>query len=205
MPIKLNREKFPPEIAEAIKLRLSAFVKLDDPEYRLLSDAMDQSVGERLPVLNMGVDEAATGGPGLAGAKPAGWRVLAPSGNDAAVAADVYATEQDRPWLVCVRSGPRISSILDAISRVPSALEKVFQTDQEFSLYLLLMPELFTDALLLKSDHGVERVFPYFTRIPDLAVMQPYDEKEFLDRLHPFADARKRLPEPEEFKPPASR
>src|SRR5260221_631230 len=100
MPIKLNREKFPPEIAEAIKLRLSAFVKLDDPDYRLLSDAMDQSVGERLPVLNMGVDETATGGPGLAGAKPAGWRVLAPSGNNAAVAADVYATEQDRPWLV---------------------------------------------------------------------------------------------------------
>ena len=130
--------------------------------------------------------------------KPAGWRI-ATAAPDTDIAGDVHMLArrgskplpEGTPRLACIRKGPHITRMLQAIAALEKPADASPVPAKPYTLNLLIMPDLFTEALwLLPNGLPLEPpvVIPYYTLIKDLYVMTPYSEADFIALLRPIAE-----------------
>lgn len=196
MPITITRPNPDNKVTNAVKTGLASFLKASDPAWQLLLNAAAGTGGERLGVFTLGASAVLAGGSLLTRAKFGGWRIAAGAGGSAA-AADIYTMErkgpvpipEGEPRLACVRIGPQIGNLLRAIEVVPAAAAGEPQMSGDYKLHLVLMPQLFSEALYLESEtpSSAHWVFPYYTLIRNLSVRTLYAEATFVDKVRPVA------------------
>jgi len=197
MPVAITKPNPDNKVENAVKNGLASFLKTSDPAWQPLLNAAAGTGGERLGVFTLGASAVLAGGSFLTRARFGGWRIAAGAGGSAA-AADIYTMErkgpvpipEGEPRLACVRIGPQIGNLLRAIEVVPAAAAGEPQMSGAYKLHLVLMPQLFTEALYLESENpsAAHWVFPYYTLIrKNLSVRTLYTEATFVDKVGPVA------------------
>ena len=197
MAFKPNQQSIPADIKEALLAGLDSFESFKSTDETLQHDL--QNARQGLQVFTMGVPEVLPGGKGLEGATPSGWRIAV--GNSAgALAADIYTLALPRkknplqagtPRVACIRRGREIEAILQAITGLSKSPLSGQLPSVAFDIHLLIMPGLFTDALLLQPQipgSASPYIVPFHTEVENVKVNYAYTGPELIELLRPIAE-----------------
>lgn len=195
MALTPNQAVVPDDVKKALHDYLPAFKSFESAN-KELQDALLQA-GQGLKVFTMGVPDVLTGGKGLAGAKLSGWRIA--TGNTAgALAADIYTMPTTSgspvptaPRLACVRTGPEIQNMLQAITDLTKPPLSQQLPAAVFDVHALIMPGLYTDALWLQPtdpSSATSYIVPFQTLVDGVTPQYAYTEDELIAHLRPIAE-----------------
>jgi len=206
MALTLSSHVLSDTVMTAVRTGVTSFRSANKDLQQLLLRVAQGTEGVRLPVFTPGVPDVLRGGSGLHGHKSAGWRLAAATGG-AAIAADIHTLarggprplQEGTPRVACVRQGPHIARMLQAIAALAQPARAAQFSATPYVPYLLIMPDLYTEALWLlpqKLHLAPPVVFPYYTLIKRLRVLTPHSESEFIARLRPTAEKWMSFPKP---------
>ena len=195
MPQTPTIPALPSEILDALQVGLPSFRSFQSADSAMRDKLLESKQG--LQVLVMGVPEVLPGGAGLKGARESGWRIIVSNGEDA-IAADIYTTARggDRPLregsarVASIRQGEQVHTILKAIATLPAQPPNSRLPLEAFHVALLIMPGLFTDALLLRPQDPASSppfIVPYHTLVDGIELNRVYAEQELIAQLRPVA------------------
>ncbi len=202
----------PAEELNAMKRDLQSFKSVASMVDSLVAAAQNTTLGHNIQVFTLGVQDIQPGGAGLAAATAAGWRLAASVGGQT-IACDLYTVarggsaplDQGAPRLACVRAGAPVDRLMAAMTSMQQIDGQPANT--EFTIRLLIMPALFTDALWLlplNLDLDSSRLIAYDTLVEGLITDIQYSPTDFLNRLAPVAQYWKDHPVLGLEKPPIS-
>ena len=177
-----NPNLVPENVKTALRKGLVDF-ELGDALRDLLLDAAEGKGGRRLKVCPL-TQADARDKKALKDLDTFGWRIAVRTEDYSAIAADVYTKDLIEPRVACVRRGPHVVKMLDAVeaeirrggTEVPL---------QEQGLRLIVSPALFTQALWSQPAGTVR---PFQTLVTTISVGDSFDGQEFLGRLSDLAN-----------------
>ena len=176
-----NPNLVPENVKTALRKGLVKFELKPDWQDLLLS-AAEGNGGRRLKVYPLSHADARDK-KALKDLDSFGWRIAVRT-KDSAIAADVYTKNLDKPRVACVRRGPHVVKLLDAVeAEIRRGGTEVSQ--QEQGLRLIVSPALFTQALW--SEHA-GTVRPFQTLVTTISVDDSFDGQEFLGCLSDLAN-----------------
>src|SRR6267142_3745314 len=172
-----------PETRKALANGVRTFMEANDPLRDLVKDA--QAV---LRVFSLGLKSVATGGKGIADAKPVGWRVMVGGDSGQAVIAHVHEALGDvPPRMTGLSRGPEIGTAI----RVADLLNKLQEAqDQPYEARVLRVPGVPIEVFWLKPASGNGWVVPFLTLTGGLEVAGVYTMDDFLRTIEPLANKR---------------
>jgi hypothetical protein len=189
-------QEMPADVKKALQDGLPAFRPFKSADAILRQTLLQATHGQTVSTL--GVPDVLSGGKGLNGAKSAGWRV-AVSNRGAAVAADIYTMQRGgkyplpdgAPRLACIRQGPEVDNMLQTITSITAPSLAGQLPAEPFNVQLLIMPGLFTDALLLQPQNPGSTapfIIPFHTLVGNVRLNYAYTEQELIALLRPIAE-----------------
>ena len=195
MPLTPTTQVIPADIKKALLAGLDSFESFKSTDETLQHHL--ENATEGLQVFTIGVPEVLPGGKGLDGATPSGWRIAVRNG-DGALAADIYTMARrgknplgaGTPRIACIREGQEIEDLLQTIDDLSNSPLSGQLPSVAFDIHLLIMPGLFTDALLLepqKPGSASKYVVPFHTLVDDIQLNHAYTEQELIALLRSIA------------------
>ena len=177
-----NPNLVPENVKTALRKGLVKFELKPDWQDLLLS-AAEGNGGRRLKVYPLSHADARDK-KALKDLDSFGWRIAVKTEDNSAIAADVYTKDLIEPRVACVRRGPHVVKLLDAVeAEIRRGGTEVSQ--QEQGLRLIVSPALFTQALW--SEHA-GTVRPFQTLVTTISVEDRLDAADFLGRVSDLAN-----------------
>ena len=178
----LNPNLVPENVKTALRKGLVDF-DLDDALRNLLLNAAEGKVGQRLKVYPLSRADAKDK-KALKDLGSFGWRIAVKTEDNSAIAADVYTKDLIEPRVACVRRGPHVVKMLEAVEAEINGGRTQLR-DRELGLRLIVSPALFTQALW--SEHA-GTVRPFQTLVTTISVEDRLDAADFLGRVSDLAN-----------------
>jgi|HubBroStandDraft_6_1064221.scaffolds.fasta_scaffold97109_2 hypothetical protein len=196
MPLATIIQEMPADVKKALQDGLPSFRSFNSADAIMRQTLLQETHGQT--VFTLGVPDVLSGGKGLSGAKSSGWRVAVSNGG-AAIAADIYTMERGgkyplpvgAPRLACIRQGPEVDNMLQTITSITAPSLAGQLPAEPFNVQLLIMPGLFTDALLLQPQNSgstASFIIPFHTLVGNVHLNYAYTEQELIALLRPIAE-----------------
>ena len=111
-----------------------------------------------------------------------------------------YPLPNGAPRVACIRQGPQIDNMLQTITSITAPAMAAQLPAEPFTVQLLIMPGLFTEALWLQPQNpGSSFIVPFHTLVDNVQLNYAYTEQQLIPLLRPVAEKWV------SYKPPLSR